>query len=476
MQEKSGGDFPLCLKKAALVAAFFLPLNFLLAQTKTVSTDVGFVPQMGGSFKANQRNYFYVGREKKLVILDDRLRIMQTIQLLTETAAIDFADLNADGSDELIEFTQSAIYRRNFSNEKFSDPHAIIHERLALPLYVENLEQSRLAIDYDKDGYSDLFLPSEGKFVVYHNDAGKRFRKETTLAYKPHGSFTNRLWQNSDLPSNTIRSTVLIPQPMFHDFNNDGIVDAAARIDERIYYFMSGGKNQQPFAETILRIYPIAQEDIYVAYAEFCDFDNDGELDLIYSTVKGLGLNIRVEIRIFKSHNFIPEPRRVIEHAVQGGVFSPLIASLRGRKLLLQPTIDTGIGFFMNYILRSRVSLTLQLIDPLTTKDNPLEKTTLSFDSKESAVPGFTYGDFTGDGKTDFILGTEINGITVYGGNDDLSKKEIAHIDAPAYGIFKTVTDAKKESWLFIFMTQRSKADKKTAVYLAPIVTPASAR
>ncbi len=474
------GDLPRNCKKARpaflrkRLWAFLFITTAVFSESPVLTQDVGFVPEMGGSFKAKAggaapRNFFYVGREKRLVILDDQLKIIQTISLLNETSAIDFADLDGDLNDDLIEMTQNGIYKRTLHSGKFGEAERIIHDRLALPLYVDNLEQSRLTLDYDRDGFTDFFLPAEGKFLVYHNDGGKKFTREKILPYQPRGSFTNRLWQNSDLPSNSIRSSVIIPQPAFLDFNNDGILDAAARVDERIYYFLSSGKPIKPFSETILKIYPMPQEDIYVAYSEFVDFDGDGNLDLVYSAVKGLGLNIRVDMKIFKGVNFIPEPGKTIEHSIKGGVFSPLVASMRNRKLLLLPTVDTGLGFFMNYIIRSKVSLTLQLIDPIETKDNPLEKTTLTFDSKESAVPGFTYGDFNNDGQTDFILGTEINGITVYGGNKDFSKQEIARITAPAYGIFKAVTNADNSHALFIFMTQKSKADKKTSVFLAPI-------
>lgn len=470
------GDLPRILQRAALTAALLFSTGGILADATVLTQDVGFVPEMGGSFKAKagtptQRNFFYVGREKRLVILDDHLKILQTVVLLSETAAIDFADVNGDGDDDLIEMTQTGIYKRTLASGKFGEAVRIIEDRLALPLYVDNLEQSRLTVDYDRDGFTDFFLPAEGKFLVYHNDAGKKFTREKILPYQPRGSFTNRLWQNSDLPSNSIRSSVIIPQPAFLDFNNDGILDAAARVDERIYYFLSkpGKPSPVPFAETVLKIYPMQQEDIYVAYSEFVDFDGDGNLDLVYSAVKGLGLNIRVDMKVFKGVNSIPEPAKPIEHSIKGGVFSPLAASMKNRKLLILPTVDTGLGFFINYILRSKVSLTLQLIDPIATKDNPLEKTTLTFDSKESAVPGFTYGDFNNDGQTDFILGTEINGISVFGGNNDFSKQEIAKISAPAYGIFKAVTNADKSHSLFIFMTQKSKADKKTAVYFAPI-------
>lgn len=446
---------------------------YILAESKTITADVGFVPEMGGTFKSAGQNYFYVGREKKLTILNDALKIIQTLQLMTETAAIDFADLDKDGNDDLIEMSQSGIAVRRFGEPGFGAATAIIHERLALPLYVDNLEQSRLAVDFDGDGYTDFFLPAEGKFIVYHNETGKKYTRLTVLPYQPRGSFTNRLWQNSDLPSNSIRSTVIIPQPAFVDFNNDGILDAAARIDERIYYFISQKQKNgtiRPFAETTLKIYPMPQEDIYVAYAEFADFDGDGSYDLIYSAVKGLGLNIRIDIKVFRGKNSIPDPSNMVAQTVKGGVFSPLLANLRGRKLLIVPSVDTGISFFVNYILRSKVSLTLQLLDPLNAKVNPMEKTTLTFDSKESAVPGFTYGDFNNDGKTDFALGTEMNAITIYGGNDDFSKREIAQVAAPAFSIFKPVKDASGRFSLFIFMTQRSKADKKTAVYLAPIV------
>ncbi|MCX7632195.1 MAG: hypothetical protein N2Z22_02545, partial [Turneriella sp.] len=168
--------------------------------------------------------------------------------------------------------------------------------------------------------------------------------------------------------------------------------------------------------------------------------------------------------------NNIPEPAGAIVHTVQGGVYSPLLAEIKGKKILIQPTLDTGIGLFVNYVLRSKVLLTLQFLDPLDEKNNPLEKTTLTFDSRESGIPGFAYGDFDGDGQTDFILGTEINGITIYGGNAQFEKKVIAQLTAPAYGIFKPVRNPDGTHSLFIYMTQRSKAPKKNAVYLVPIV------
>ncbi len=461
----------------ALVAAvfFFFPFSHTIAaESQVLTADVGFVPEMGGSFRSAGRHYFYVGREKKLVILDEQLKTIQHLNLLTDTAGIDFADLAADGNQSLIEFTQSAVYARTFAKGGFSSPTRLVTERLAFPLYVDNLEQSRLTVDFDGDGFADLFLPAEGKFIVYHNEKGKSFSRIATLPYQPRGSFTGRLWANSDLPSNSMRSTVIIPQPMFLDFNRDGILDAAARIDERIYYFVSNKSTAgitAPFAKTQLRIYPMPQEDIYVAYAEFEDFDGDGNLDLIYSAVKGLGLNIRVDIKVFRGVDGIPEPKVPVEHTIKGGVFSPLLATLNGKKLLLVPTVDTGLGFFINYIVRSRVSLTMQLLNPLSVKDNPLEKTTLSFNSKESAIPGFTYGDYNNDGQTDFILGTELNAISVFAGNADLSRKELAQIIAPAYGIFRTVKRADNVHLLFIYMTQKSKAEKKTAVYLAPIAS-----
>ncbi|GAB4422499.1 MAG: hypothetical protein OHK0011_01480 [Turneriella sp.] len=428
---------------------------------------------MGGAFQSGKTNWFYVGREKKLQLFSNELKPGQLVQLAGDTAAIDFADIDKDGDDDLIEFSQTGVTVRRWQNSSFGAPQQIIRERLALPIYVDNLEQSRLTVDFDADGYTDFFLPAEGRFLVYRNETGTKFTRTALLPYQPRGSFTNRLWQNSDLPSNSIRSTVIIPQPFFLDFNRDGVLDAAARIDDRVYYFLSATKHgqQHAFAETVLRIYPMPQEDIYVAYAEFADFDGDGNLDLIYSAVKGLGLNIRADLRIFRGRSFIPDPAAMTEHSVKGGVFSPLLADLKGKKLLILPTIDTGLGFFMNYILRSKVSLTMQFLDPLVAKNNPLEKITLTFDSKESAIPGFSYGDFNGDGQTDFILGTETNGITVYGGNPDLAKKEISYIEAPAFGIFKTVRNSKGSFSLFIYMTQRSKAEKKTAVYLAPIRT-----
>ena len=436
---------------------------------KVLSTDVGFIPEMAGSLRTQHGSLFFVGREKLLVFLNEELHIVTRLAILNETAAIDFADINGDGNDDLIEFTQRCIFVRFYKKNQFGTPQIAVENKFSVPLYVNNLEQTIISVDFDRDGFSDLFIPAEGKFLVYQNLQNGKFKLIQELPFAPKGSFTNRLWQNSDLSSNSIRSTVIIPQPIFLDFNHDHIVDAAARIDDRIYFFLSDPKIKKPFVDSILRIYPFDLQDIYVSFAEFADLDGDDQYDLIFSAVRGLGLNIRSEIKIFRGENFIPDPKRSTTHQFKGGVYSPLIIDKRKTKLLILPSVDTGITFFINYVLRSSVTLTLLLLDPFEPQKNPLSSTKLRFSSKDTSLPGFAYADFNADGYTDFALGVDPETIAIYAGNEDFSKDEALRISAPAYSIYKTIHLKDGSSALFIFMTPKSKTEKKTVVYLAKI-------
>lgn len=443
----------------------------LQANTALLESRTQFIPEIGGALRVGRQNWFFVGRGKKLQIFDASLNARTTLDLSADTAAFDFSDIDHDGKSDLIEYSQRGVIVRFFKDQGFLNPQWIIKEELALPSSVENLDQAHLVCDFDGDGFIDFFLPAQGKFFVYQNKGGKTFTKIKTLLYNAHGSFTARLWKNSDLPSNTIRSTVLIPQPQFVDFNGDGVLDVALRIDERIYYFTSqkSGDSIQPFGQTQLKIYPVYHEGVYISYSEFVDLDKDGKPDLIYSAVRGLGLKVRVDVQIFFAKNGLPDQRYAKHIAVPGGVFSPLVATIDGRKLLMVATVDTGIGFFTNYILRSRISLSLKFYDPLLSMEGALDAVSLSFAAKDSAMPGFAYGDFTRDGQTDFAMGTDKNEITVFEGNKDLTKEVYLRIPAPAFAIFRTVENSDRSLSLFVYMTQKSLEKDRQKIFVIPI-------
>ncbi|MCS6971729.1 MAG: VCBS repeat-containing protein, partial [Leptospiraceae bacterium] len=224
--------------KSLTVLSLMLVFGLTAAENYRMQ-ELPFIPEMGGVFRVGTAHWFYVGRGKNLQIFDNSLNPRQLVFLSIDTAAIDFADIDSDGAEDLIELAQLQVNVRRFRNGVFSQPETIIRERLVFPIYVDNLEQSALCADFDRDGFTDFFLPAEGKFFAYRNENGVKFTRIAILPYQPRGSFTNRLWQNSDLMSNAIRSTVIIPQPFFIDFNRDGVLDAAARVDEKVYYFLS---------------------------------------------------------------------------------------------------------------------------------------------------------------------------------------------------------------------------------------------
>jgi hypothetical protein len=175
----------------SVFAIFYFVCYSLSAQSEVITAEAGFIPEMGGSFCIEGRHYFYVGREKKLLILDDTLKTVQNLNLMSDTAAIDFADVTKSGRESLLEFSQTGVHVRHFEKKWLWQHDSHCSERLAFPLYVDNLEQSRLAVDFNADGFADLFLPAEGKFIVYENKKGARFHQDrrATLpaAWQLHG-------------------------------------------------------------------------------------------------------------------------------------------------------------------------------------------------------------------------------------------------------------------------------------------------
>jgi hypothetical protein len=105
----------------SVFAIFYFVCYSLSAQSEVITAEAGFIPEMGGSFCIEGRHYFYVGREKKLLILDDTLKPVQNLNLMTDTAAIDFADVTKSGRESLLEFSQTGVHVRHFEKNGFGN-------------------------------------------------------------------------------------------------------------------------------------------------------------------------------------------------------------------------------------------------------------------------------------------------------------------------------------------------------------------
>ncbi|MDH5717147.1 MAG: VCBS repeat-containing protein [Spirochaetia bacterium] len=447
-------------------------IQSLIANSKEAhvfETTLSFIPETAGSFFSGEDNSYFAVFERTITILNKDFIISSAIRFSKNISAFDFGDINGDGYDDLIEFGPEGVFvRYQNNNSNFIKREKInIKEYFFAPYYTVNVERITLGADIDNDKDFDLILPGVGKFYFFENNLG-RYIKKSVMPFDFISKFSDRVWKNSDRRSNTVRAQSFIPRLYFKDLNNDTILDAYCRTENKVYFYLSQlqKNNIMPFNQTILRVFPVELSEVYASYVEVDDLNNDNNPDLIFSIIKGLGLKIRTEIFVFWGKNFIPDSSNKTFFIQQGGFFSPLVASFNMKKKLIIPTIDPGVTFFINYIVRRKILINAAFLSIENKQIVEENNVSLSFDAEGSLFPGFTTGDFNADSNTDFVLGHTLREMAIYKGDNSHDVEFWQNINVPSYGILKTVTNPAGKDELIIFLPQVLEEYDRKKIFL----------
>ena len=186
-----------------------------------------------------------------------------------------WGDFDRDGREDLLVCAERAPFRlfRNLSGGKFKDVAAQVGlvDPVGLGCYNASF------VDYDNDGYEDVFLTSNGwggvnRLFLFHNDPGRRFTDVTKQAGLG-GSFNafGAAWA---------------------DYDNDGNLDLAVatgiirRGGERLRLFHNNGTGK--FSEVGLRS-GLRETQNWIS-ACWGDYDGDGYADLVATSFQGSSL------------------------------------------------------------------------------------------------------------------------------------------------------------------------------------------
>ena len=440
------------------------------SKSKVLEASLPFVPQTTGNFFSQDENSYYALFEKKMFLLDADFKIKSSLVFARDVSAFDFGDINGDKMDDLIELSVNGIYVRYQMNPAvFGGRTKLpINENLFVPYNAIDLERLSLGYDIDNDSDFDLILPGIGRMFYYENNKS-RWVKQKELPFEFKSKFSDRVWKNSDRRSNTITAKSYVPRIYFKDINNDGIIDAFCRVETAIYFYTSrkiSATQTKAFANIAIKVFPVELEDVYASFFEVADLDNDGHFELIFSIIKGLGLKIRTEIFVFKGENYLPNPKKKIFYEQPGGFFAPLVVQFKSKPMLIIPTINPGVGFFINYIVRRKLSISAVFLNIVNSKIEEETSVSLSFDVEGNLFPGFTVGDYDNDSYSDFILGHQLKEIEIYRGNDDLDVDSWMTLSLPGYGILKTVKSPSNRDELLIYLPQLIKEYDRKKIYL----------
>jgi ASPIC and UnbV/FG-GAP-like repeat len=178
-----------------------------------------------------------------------------------------WGDFDNDGSDDILVGAERAPFRllRNCKDGTFEDVarNMGLVDPEGLGCYAAQF------VDYDNDGFQDIFLTSNGwggggRLFLFHNDRGKRFRDVTNAAGLAD-------------PVNAFGSS-------WADYDNDGLVDlavAAGIVDPaagdriRLYHNEGNGKFREVGEQAGL-----TQKARWISIC-WGDYDGDGRQDLL---------------------------------------------------------------------------------------------------------------------------------------------------------------------------------------------------
>lgn len=178
-----------------------------------------------------------------------------------------WGDFDNDGREDILVGAERAPFRllRNLGNGKFTDVAGAmgLNDPVGLGCYAAQF------VDYDNDGYQDIFLSSNGwggggRLFLFRNEQGKRFTEVTQAA-------------GLGAPINGFGTS-------WADYDNDGQLDLAVAtgiVDPpdgdrlRLFHNEGNGKFREVGQQAGL-----TQKAKWISVA-WCDYDGDGRQDLV---------------------------------------------------------------------------------------------------------------------------------------------------------------------------------------------------
>jgi ASPIC and UnbV/FG-GAP-like repeat len=269
-----------------------------------------------------------------------------------------WGDFDNDGREDILVGAERAPFQllRNLGNGKFEDVAAKMGlvDPVGLGCYAAQF------IDYDNDGYQDVFLSSNGwggggRLFLFHNDGGERFTDVTNAAgvagaVNAFGSSWAD-YDNDGRADLAVATGIIDPADgdrlrLFHnegsgkfrevgldagltqkarwisvcwgDYDGDGRQDLLANsYDAGPFLFRNAGNGK--FVDVSERAGVRNSRHAYTA--EFFDYDNDGRLDLFVSTYPDAGLKDMIANRINGSP-VAPSQQQLLFHNNGDGTFT----------------------------------------------------------------------------------------------------------------------------------------------------------
>ncbi|GEM_PF-2974803 len=427
-------------KRLILLLACILPLFSESWNMETREVRLSLVPRRAGSVDTENTRWYFAASGNAIQIITDAFEPLGSTSLPSRTAAYFLGSLDKQ-TLSLFEFSGTELRARDWNGRYFGQPRILARNSFAPPPNLYYAEWIDFSSDFDLDGDPDFILPhADGKYVIYENRDGELVILKEIPVNAP-GTFSDRLWKNSEQRSNTIKTTREIPRIQTVDINGDGYMDLSFREKEVCTMYMTEpGSSRNPpeyFKNRTSFVLPVNFSSLYNQFSELSDLDGDGDLDLLLSLVKGLGLEIRTEIHIFWNEGHGPSPYFHTSQNFKGGFFSAFPVLGGNKAHLMLPMADINVNFFAGYILQRKIGINVTFLSP---KISGIERSTaypFTFFSEGMQFPAFAMADLNQDGNSDFLAGTTPRQLLLYPGNSEMRKEKPFELNIPSYGLLR---------------------------------------
>lgn len=406
------------------------------------------------SYEKSCSVYFHDG---KSYIADEPLEI----QLGQEIGAICIADVDSDGRDELCAFDADGMVVFGLDEGRSIESKRALQERTILPAATRRMAAVNWIADADSDGRADVVLPLTNGFGLFLRDGDGGFAAAQTLRLPTRANVTGEGGQGY--------ISYRLPAIDFSDFDGDGRTDIGAFDYEQMSFFLAGNGDapHRFIASPLIRKFT---KD-FMGAADYSDLNADGVPDatLVLMSQKK---NLQSEVRIYfggSDLSYGDEPSNIYPGDTSLILPMFLDATGDGKMEMLLQNVDVGFGFFLNYFLRNRIRVDIELrkLDKngIFEEEPMLRRAIYIRASETGAEPARGTGDFNGDGLDDLVVGTTEESLSFFLSDEEtiMPRQPTFKLSVPAYGKLKILNlngDARDD--LIILYTQEDKLGTAT--------------
>ncbi len=346
----------------------------------------------------------------------------QIFRLDEKASVVDLADIDKDGTKELLFLTEDGVYYYSLEGGVLSsEPSLLITAANFLTSPENSIMLWDFCLDWGDDKDNLLLIPQRKGYDVWRGSQQGGFERKARLRFKPDISLRaspGELRQDRGL----IGFSYNIPGLVLADYNGDGEDDMLMLQKDKIYVFLpkeDGDHGEQ--ADKVISLKSKNKEDNPEIKLE--DINGDGIVDLILNESKGdLEKGSKTKISIYlgkKGDGFdLDTPHQTISSEKEASDVSFCDLDDDGKKEMIMPSYGFSLGSVVKMLLSKSLKFNLyirSLGKENTYPDRPNRemklsvKVSLSGSGDEDNQALEFSGDFNGDGLGDLFFASGDN-------------------------------------------------------------------